>query len=74
MKKELGQTQSNIDDIARSMGIKMEDILCYDHTREYPLFHIKGMITKSSKPQKIELVKQTEKELLPNHYNYKRQL
>ena len=38
------------------------------------IFHIIGMITKSTKPQKIELVKQLEKEPLPNDYNYERQL
>lgn len=38
------------------------------------IFQIKGMITKSTKPQKIELVKQLEKEPLPNDYNYERQL
>ena len=60
--KELGQSQCNID-----------NILCYDHTRESTLFRIVGMIAKPTKPQKSELVKQIEKELLPNDYNYKRQ-
>ena len=57
--KELGQSQCNIG-----------NILCYDHTRESTLFRILGMITKPTKPQKSELVKQIEKELL---HNYKRQ-
>lgn len=57
--KELGQTKRNID-IAWSRGFNMEDILCYDNTREFTLFQMEGIITKPTKLQKNELEKEIE--------------
>ena len=70
--KGLGKAKPNID-IARSRRYNKKDILCYNHIRESTFFQIETMITKSTKTQKNVLLKQIEKELLPNDYNYERQ-